>query len=118
MTALPTFANEPVLELRRAPVRESLTGALAHLDARLPLRVPVLIGAERGRETGLHSTDPGKPDRVVAEAGLAGDDDAAAAVGAASTASGSGVRAAQPSARRRWSARPPRYASAGSSSRR
>jgi len=32
-----SFANEPVLELRRAPVRESLLAALSDLDARLPL---------------------------------------------------------------------------------
>ena len=33
------FANEPVLELRRAPVRESLAGALDGLE--LPVRVPL-----------------------------------------------------------------------------
>ena len=33
------FANEPVLELRRAPVRASLAEALASLDAELPLRL-------------------------------------------------------------------------------
>ena len=64
-----SFANEPVLELRRAPVRESLLEALRELDARLPLSVPVLVGGERGSAEGLDSTDPGKPDRVVARAG-------------------------------------------------
>ena len=43
-----TFRNEPILELRRAPTRESLLGALRELDATLPLEVPVLIGGERG----------------------------------------------------------------------
>ena len=41
------FANEPTLELRRAPVRESLAGALTELEPRLPLEVPVLIGDDR-----------------------------------------------------------------------
>ena len=36
----PPFTNEPVLELRRAPVRESLTAALAdHVEA-LQWQVP------------------------------------------------------------------------------
>ena len=70
------FANEPVLELRRGPVRESLTSALAELDARLPLRVPLLGGVTEGFE----STDPGEPSRVVATAGRASAEDAAAAV--------------------------------------
>jgi RHH-type proline utilization regulon transcriptional repressor/proline dehydrogenase/delta 1-pyrroline-5-carboxylate dehydrogenase len=63
------FANEPHAELRRAPVREALRAALVDLDARLPWRVPVLIGRDRGAEQGLDSTDPGQPDRVVATAG-------------------------------------------------
>ena len=54
-----SFANEPVLELRRGPVRESLTAALR--GARRPaaaLAVPVLVGGERGDRGGLDSTDP------------------------------------------------------------
>ena len=47
-----------MLELRRAPVRESLLEALRELDSRLPLEVPVLVGGER-RHGGLDSTDPG-----------------------------------------------------------
>ncbi len=78
-----SFRNEPILELRRAPVRESLTAALRELDARLPLEVPILIGGERGAASGLESTDPGAPERLVARAGSAGADEAAAAVGAA-----------------------------------
>jgi RHH-type proline utilization regulon transcriptional repressor/proline dehydrogenase/delta 1-pyrroline-5-carboxylate dehydrogenase len=72
------FANEPVLELRRAPVRSELLDALAELDRRLPLEV----GDVRGGET-FTSTDPGKPERVVAVAHRGTPDDARAAVDAA-----------------------------------
>jgi RHH-type proline utilization regulon transcriptional repressor/proline dehydrogenase/delta 1-pyrroline-5-carboxylate dehydrogenase len=91
---LGAFANEPVLELRRAPVRESLAGALAAVDARLPLRVPVWIGDERREGEELVSTDPGAPDRVVAVAARATEADVDAAVAAA------------PRGVREWSARP------------
>ena len=57
-----SFRNEPILELRRAPVRESLLEALRGLDRRLPLEVPVLVGGERGAASGLDSTDPGAPE--------------------------------------------------------
>jgi len=89
-----SFRNEPILELRRAPVRESLLGALRELDARLPLEVPVLVGGCRGERDGLDSTDPGAPERAVARAGRATEADAAAAVEAA----GRGFR--------EWSAKP------------
>ena len=56
-----SFANEPVLELRRAPVRESLLEALRALDQRPPLSVPLLVGGDRGSSEGLDSTDPGTP---------------------------------------------------------
>jgi RHH-type proline utilization regulon transcriptional repressor/proline dehydrogenase/delta 1-pyrroline-5-carboxylate dehydrogenase len=75
-----SFRNEPILELRRAPRRESLLEALRALDAKLPLAVPVLIGGERGSAEGLDSTDPGAPERLVARAGLAGAPEATAAV--------------------------------------
>jgi RHH-type transcriptional regulator, proline utilization regulon repressor / proline dehydrogenase / delta 1-pyrroline-5-carboxylate dehydrogenase len=75
-----SFANEPVLELRRAPVRDSLLEALRELERRLPLSVPVLIGGDPGETSGLESTDPGLPSRVVAGAGRAGEREAAAAV--------------------------------------
>ena len=78
-----SFRNEPILELRRAPARESLLEALAELDARLPLEVPILVGGDRGAASGLDSTDPGAPDRLVARAGTATEADAAAAVEAA-----------------------------------
>ncbi|MFL5895540.1 MAG: aldehyde dehydrogenase family protein [Thermoleophilaceae bacterium] len=81
------FANEPVLELRRAPNREPLLGALRELDARLPLVVPLMIGDDDGRgTTTFESTDPGAPSRVVAVAARGGEDEAAAAVGAAAEA--------------------------------
>jgi RHH-type proline utilization regulon transcriptional repressor/proline dehydrogenase/delta 1-pyrroline-5-carboxylate dehydrogenase len=60
------FANEPILELRRSAIRAQLDDALARLDAELPLRVPVLIGAESRTAEQLHSTDPGTPQRAVA----------------------------------------------------
>jgi RHH-type proline utilization regulon transcriptional repressor/proline dehydrogenase/delta 1-pyrroline-5-carboxylate dehydrogenase len=77
------FRNEPILELRRATARESLLEALRELDTRLPLSVPVLVGGEHGDAEGLDSTDPGTPDRLVARAGSASAEDAAAAVDAA-----------------------------------
>ena len=38
------FKNEPILELRRAPIRAQLAGALKEHDARPPVRVPVRPG--------------------------------------------------------------------------
>jgi RHH-type transcriptional regulator, proline utilization regulon repressor / proline dehydrogenase / delta 1-pyrroline-5-carboxylate dehydrogenase len=78
-----SFSNEPILELRRAPVRASLLEALEELDGRLPLEVPVIVGGERSAAHGFESTDPGEPERLVARAGQAGETDAAAAVDAA-----------------------------------
>jgi RHH-type proline utilization regulon transcriptional repressor/proline dehydrogenase/delta 1-pyrroline-5-carboxylate dehydrogenase len=80
---LPPFANEPALELRRAPVREALQEALRELDRKLPLTVPVTIGGDTGSAHGIASTDPGAPARLVAHAGRATDSDAADAVAAA-----------------------------------
>jgi RHH-type proline utilization regulon transcriptional repressor/proline dehydrogenase/delta 1-pyrroline-5-carboxylate dehydrogenase len=80
---LPPFANEPTLELRRAPERNALSAALEGLDRRLPIRVPVLVGGDEGAAEGIDSTDPGAPQRLVARAGIAGQDDVAAAVEAA-----------------------------------
>ncbi|MEA2496549.1 MAG: RHH-type transcriptional regulator, proline utilization regulon repressor / proline dehydrogenase [Thermoleophilaceae bacterium] len=71
------FANEPVLELRRAPNREALLAALQDLDARLPLRVGDTTGAT------FESIDPGTPSRVVAVARRATERDAEAAIDAA-----------------------------------
>jgi RHH-type transcriptional regulator, proline utilization regulon repressor / proline dehydrogenase / delta 1-pyrroline-5-carboxylate dehydrogenase len=83
------FANEPVLELRRAANREALLGALRELDARLPIQVPLIIGEGAGRSARggsgatFESTDPGTPSRVVAVAARGTEADAAAAVAAA-----------------------------------
>jgi len=82
------FSNEPVLDLRRGDVRESLTGALGELERELPLRVPVLVGDHGGASEGIESLDPGRPSRVVALAGTASASDVDAAV----TAAGAGHR--------------------------
>jgi RHH-type transcriptional regulator, proline utilization regulon repressor / proline dehydrogenase / delta 1-pyrroline-5-carboxylate dehydrogenase len=81
--SLPPFANEAVLELRRASVREPLREALAELDARLPLQVPALVGGERVELPEFESTDPGAPSRVVARAGRSSEEDARRAIEAA-----------------------------------
>ncbi|HYB30112.1 MAG TPA: aldehyde dehydrogenase family protein [Solirubrobacteraceae bacterium] len=80
MSVLAPFANEPVLELRRAPVRAQLEDAMTRLTPTLPLRVPVMIGT--GERTGeeLVSTDPGDPQRVIAVATRATDADVRNAV--------------------------------------
>jgi RHH-type proline utilization regulon transcriptional repressor/proline dehydrogenase/delta 1-pyrroline-5-carboxylate dehydrogenase len=93
MTAVAEFVNEPLLELRRTEVRTSALEALAALDARLPLEVPMLIGTELVRGTAFGSVDPGRPDRVVAWAHAASAEHVDAAVARA----GEGFRA--------WSAR-------------
>src|SRR5690242_15873358 len=87
------FANEPVLELRRAANRDALLGALRELDARLPIEVPLIIGSDGpksgksgGSEPTFESTDPGSPGRVVAIAQRGTETDAAAAVAAATNA--------------------------------
>ena len=77
------FTNEPVLELRRAPVRAQLADALAAHDARGPIRVPVWIGDERREGDDIASTDPGDPDRVVATAAAATDAEVEAALASA-----------------------------------
>jgi RHH-type proline utilization regulon transcriptional repressor/proline dehydrogenase/delta 1-pyrroline-5-carboxylate dehydrogenase len=80
MSTLSPFANEPVLELRRAPVRAQLEDAIDRLTRTLPLHVPVMVGsADRAGEE-LISTDPGEPERVVALAARATERDVAAAV--------------------------------------
>ncbi|HEX8103092.1 MAG TPA: aldehyde dehydrogenase family protein [Solirubrobacteraceae bacterium] len=80
------FRNEPVLELRRAPVRAQLDGALAALDAELPIRVAVRIGDQERHGDDLVSTDPGSPDRVVALSAVATEADVDAALAAAQRA--------------------------------
>jgi RHH-type proline utilization regulon transcriptional repressor/proline dehydrogenase/delta 1-pyrroline-5-carboxylate dehydrogenase len=80
---LPPFANEPAAELRRAPERQKLLDALAALDPRLPLDVPILVGDDRRDGDALVSTDPGDPERVVATAPKATPQDVDQAVDAA-----------------------------------
>ncbi|HEY7074482.1 MAG TPA: aldehyde dehydrogenase family protein [Solirubrobacteraceae bacterium] len=89
------FRNEPILELRRASVRAQLADALRAHDARGPVSAPVWIGEERREGAELVSTDPGAPDRVVAQAARATEADVDAAVAAAA---GPGGRA--------WGAKP------------
>ena len=80
------FANEPILELRRASVRAGLAGALEAVDARGPVRVPVWVGDDARYGDALVSTDPGQPDRVVAVAATATPADVDAALTAARSA--------------------------------
>ena len=74
------FANEPILELRRAAVRSQLVDALKAHDARPGLKVPVWIGGDTREGADIVSTDPGNPDHVVAEAAAATPADVDAAV--------------------------------------
>ena len=74
------FRNEPVLELRRAPVRAQLADALRAHDARPPLQVPVWVGDGVREGNELVSTDPGEPGRVVARAAAATPDEVHAAL--------------------------------------
>jgi RHH-type transcriptional regulator, proline utilization regulon repressor / proline dehydrogenase / delta 1-pyrroline-5-carboxylate dehydrogenase len=55
------FANEPILELRRASVRDELLAALREMEKDLPLAV-----GDQAKT--FASTDPGQPERVVATA--------------------------------------------------
>ena len=65
-----SFRNEPVLELRRAPVRESLLGGAAASWTRgCRWRCPCWSAANAARPTASTSTDPGAPERLVAARG-------------------------------------------------
>jgi RHH-type proline utilization regulon transcriptional repressor/proline dehydrogenase/delta 1-pyrroline-5-carboxylate dehydrogenase len=81
-----TFRNEPILDLRRPAHREELTAALADLDRRLPLSVPVMIGGSARAGEDLTSVDPAQPGRVVALVATATTADVDAAVAAATQA--------------------------------
>jgi RHH-type proline utilization regulon transcriptional repressor/proline dehydrogenase/delta 1-pyrroline-5-carboxylate dehydrogenase len=61
-------ANEPLLELRRESVRREALAALAALDAKLPLDVPMLIGEDVVSGHRFASVDPSNPTTVVAHA--------------------------------------------------
>jgi hypothetical protein len=63
-----TFANEPLLELRREAVRREALAALAALDLKLPLEVPMLIGADVVEGRRFASVEPCAPTRIVAHA--------------------------------------------------
>ena len=69
------FTNEPILELRRAPVRAQLRGALEAFDAEPVIQVPVWVGEDARTGGALVSTDPGEPERVVAESAVASEAD-------------------------------------------
>src|SRR4051812_3264732 len=69
------FTNEPILELRRAPVRSQLAGALASFDEDPIVQVPVWVGEDARTGGALVSTDPGDPERVVAQAAVASQAD-------------------------------------------
>ena len=73
------LANEPILELRRASVRAGLADALKAVDDRGPVKVPVWVGDDRREGRDISSTNPGRPEQVVAEAASArpGEVDAA-----------------------------------------
>src|SRR4051794_26762340 len=77
------FTNEPILELRRAPVRAQLAGALEAFDAQPVVEVPVWVGDDARTGDALLSTDPGAPERVVARAATAGERDVDQALAAA-----------------------------------
>ena len=64
------FRNEPLLELRRQAVRREALAALAALDAKLPLEVPMLIGDAVVEGRRFASVDPSQPTRIVAHAGF------------------------------------------------
>jgi RHH-type transcriptional regulator, proline utilization regulon repressor / proline dehydrogenase / delta 1-pyrroline-5-carboxylate dehydrogenase len=81
-----SFVNEPLLELRRSPVREVLADALAELDRGLPWRVPVIVAGSRRDAPTFQSHDPGAPDHVIAEVTSATPQDVDAAVKAAAQA--------------------------------
>lgn len=94
MTGIGTFANEPVLELRKASTRDGLSAALSELDRTLPVEVPVLVGDGRRDRADFESSDPGSPERIVATATEANASDVDGAI------------AAGQNARAEWGARP------------
>ena len=59
--SLPAFVNEPVLELRRAPVRAQLADALRDTMRAGRSSVPVRVGARRARATPSSRPTPARP---------------------------------------------------------
>jgi RHH-type proline utilization regulon transcriptional repressor/proline dehydrogenase/delta 1-pyrroline-5-carboxylate dehydrogenase len=80
------FTNEPVLELRRGDERERCRQALAELEPRLPVRVPVIVAGQRRSGEDLVSLNPSNPEAVVALACGASAGDVESAVAAATEA--------------------------------
>jgi 1-pyrroline-5-carboxylate dehydrogenase len=80
VNAVGDFRNEPLTELRSASARDAMVGELIALDGELPLRIPILIGAERLEGDGFESIDPSRIDRVVGVAAGATATDADRAV--------------------------------------
>ncbi len=66
------FSNEPILELRRAPIRAQLQGALEAFDAEPVIQVPVWVG-EDTRSGGALIVD--RPGRARADRGRVRDRD-------------------------------------------
>jgi RHH-type proline utilization regulon transcriptional repressor/proline dehydrogenase/delta 1-pyrroline-5-carboxylate dehydrogenase len=88
------FLNEPLAELRRATVRDALLTTLADLDREWPAVVPVCVGDGSRRDADFTSTDPGKPERIVAVCSSARPAEVAEAVAVAGASAAS------------WAARP------------
>ena len=109
------FKNEPILELRRGPIRAQLADALKAHDAKPPVRVPVWVGGERREGDELISTDPGAPDHVVAEAASATPDEVEAALALASRRARARGRTRRPSGAPRSCSPPPTGCASGGS---
>ena len=78
--ALTPFKNEPILELRRAPIRAQLRGALEAFDTEPVIQVPVWVGDDTRNGGALVSLDPGHPERLVAQSAVASEADVDAAL--------------------------------------
>src|SRR5204862_6589715 len=74
------FQNHPLLELRRAEVRQELTGALAALDRELPLAAEVVIDGQGRDGEEVASVDPCSPEREVARLAWATEEEGARAL--------------------------------------
>jgi len=82
-----TFRNEPVAELRRAPVRARFASAVAAVESALGFDVPLLIaGRAVSTPETLPSVDPGRTSRTVAVQSLAGGEHVQEAMAAATGA--------------------------------
>ena len=82
------FANQPVLEFRRGHLREAALAALAVLDARLPIAVPLVLGGDAVERAQIDAVDPADPRRVISRGAASNARDAAAAVSVAADRQG------------------------------